>query len=318
MEALLILPVALVIDLVLGEFPSIIHPVVWIGKVISFLIRGGRRCSPTVQFFYGLGVVLVTAGIFVTPVYFLLSYLKDLNSVAYVIVAAVILKTTFSLKELWRAALRVRNLLAKDKLAEARFEIRALVGRDTSKLDKSQLVSGTVESVAESSCDSFFAPLFYFLLFGLAGAVAYLGVVGAVAYRVVNTHDSMIGHRGEFEYLGKFAARLDSAVNLIPARIAALTIVLSSWLCRAKASEAWRIMLRDRKKTKSPNKGWTMSAMAGALGVQLEKVGYYKLGDSHNPLLIGYIDASLRIVMTAFFIWSAAIVLAEVVYYVAT
>jgi adenosylcobinamide-phosphate synthase len=317
MEALLILPVALVLDLALGEPPSVIHPVVWIGKVISFLIKGGRRCSPTVQFFYGLGVVLVTLGIFVPPVYFLLSYLKDLNSVAYVVVAAVIFKTCFSLKELWRAALTVRNLLAEDKLAEARFELRALVGRDTSKLDKSLMVSATVESVAESSCDSFFAPLFYFLLFGLAGAVSYLGVVAAVAYRVINTHDSMIGHHGEFEYLGKFAARLDSAVNFIPARIAALTIVLSSWVCRAKASGAWRIMLRDRRKTKSPNKGWTMSAMAGALGVQLEKVGYYKLGDNSNSLLIGSIDASLKIVMTAAFIWSLAIVLAEVVYHVA-
>jgi adenosylcobinamide-phosphate synthase len=286
--------------------------VVWIGKVISFLIKGGRRCSSTVQFLYGLGVVLVTVGIFVTPVYFALYYLKDLNSVAYVVIAAVILKTTFSLKELRRAALRVRNLLAKDKLAEARFEIRALVGRDTSKLAKSLMVSATVESVAEGSCDSFFAPLFYFALFGP------VGVVGAVAYRVINTLDSMIGHHGKFEYLGKFAARLDSVVNLIPSRIAALIIVLSSWLCKAKASRAWRIMLRDRRKTESPNAGWTMSAMAGALGVQLEKVGYYKLGDNHNPLSTASIDASLKIAMIAALIWSLAIVLAEVVYHVAT
>jgi adenosylcobinamide-phosphate synthase len=312
MEILFILPIALVLDLALGEPPSVIHPVVWIGKVISFLIKGGRRCSPTVQFLYGLGVVLVTVGIFVTPVYFALSYLKDINSIAFVVIAALIFKTTFSLKELRRAALRVRNLLAKDKLAEARFEIRSLVGRDTSKLDKSQLVSATVESVAENSCDSFFAPLLYFALFGP------FGVVGTVAYRVINTLDSMIGHHGEFEYLGKFAARLDSVVNFIPARIAALTIVVSSWVCRAKTAAAWRIMLRDGRKTESPNAGWTMSAMAGALGVQLEKVGYYKLGDNHNPLSTASIDASLKIAMIAALIWSLAIVLAEVVYHVAT
>ena len=309
MEALFILLLALVIDLTLGEPPRVIHPVVGMGKVVSSLMRGGRSYSPTAQFLYGLGVVLATIGIFAAPVYFVLFYLKSLNLVAYIVIAAVILKTTFSLKELRRAALRVRNLLVEDKLGEARSKLRALVGRDTGRLDKSLMVSATVESVAENSGDSFFAPLFYFLLFG---------VVGAVAYRVINTLDAMIGHHGEFEYLGKFAAWLDSVANFIPARLAALTIVLSSWICRAKATDAWRIMLRDRGKTESPNAGWTMSATAGALGVQLEKAGHYKLGDNHNPLLTSSIDASLRIAMTAAFIWSLIVVLAEVIYHVAT
>ncbi|MFH0768990.1 MAG: cobalamin biosynthesis protein [Chloroflexota bacterium] len=305
----LVLLLALFIDLTLGEPPAFIHPVVWMGKVVSFLMKVGSGRSPIAQFLYGLGVVIVAVSLFVAPVYFLLSYLKDLNLVAYIVVAAVILKTSFSLKELRRVALRVRNLLAGDKLAEARFELRALVGRDTRELDKSLMVSATIESVAESSCDSFIAPLFYFL---------FLGVPGAIAYRVINTLDAMIGHHGEFEHLGKFAARLDSVANFIPSRIAALTIVLSSWLCKAKATEAWRIMLRDRRKTESPNAGWTMSATAGALGVQLEKVGYYKLGDNNTLLLTGSIDASLKIVMTAAFIWSLTVILAGVIYYAAT
>ena len=199
--------------------------------------------------------------------------------------------------------------MAEDKLAEARFELRSLVGRDTSKLDKSLMVSATVESVAENSCDSFFAPLFYFLFFG---------VPGAIAYRVINTLDAMIGHHGEFEYLGKFAARLDTVANFIPARITALIIVLAAWICKRNASGAWRIMLRDRRKTESPNAGWTMSAIAGALGVQLEKVGYYKLGDNHNSLSLSTIDASLQIVMTAALIWSLLLILAEVIYHVTT
>jgi adenosylcobinamide-phosphate synthase len=309
MHVLLILFLALVIDLTLGEPPRVIHPVAWMGKVASFLIKGGSDRLPTVQFLYGLGVVLVTAGVFVVPVYFIPFYLKNLSLVAYVVIAAVILKTSFSLKELRRAALRVKNLLAEDKLAEARFELRSLVGRDTGKLDKSLMVSAAVESVAENSCDSFVAPLFYFLLFG---------VPGAVAYRVINTLDAMIGHHGEFEYLGKFAARLDSAANFIPARITALTMVLSSWICRKKASAAWQIMLRDRGKIESPNAGWTMSAIAGALGVQLEKVGYYKLGDNHNSLSLSTIDASLQIVTATALIWSLLLILAEVIYHVTT
>jgi adenosylcobinamide-phosphate synthase len=308
MDVLLILLLALAIDLALGEPPQFIHPVVWMGKVVSFLIKGGRARSPRVQFFYGLGVVLLTAGIFVVPVYFILFYLKGLSLIAYIVLAAVILKTSFSLKGLRRSALRVRNLLAEDKLAEARFELRSLVGRDTSKLDKSLMVSATVESVAENECDSFVAPLFYFLIFG---------VPGAIAYRVINTADAMIGRHGEFEYLGKFAARLDSIVNFIPARITALIIVLAAWLRKRNASGAWRIMLRDRRRTESPNAGWTMSAIAGALGVQLEKVGYYKLGDNHNSLSLSTIDASLQIVMTTALIWSLLIILAEVIYHVA-
>jgi len=309
MEALFILLLALIIDLALGEPPAIIHPVVWMGKVTSSLIKGGSNRSPATQFLYGLGVTLVMGCIFVAPLYLALSYLKNLNLVAYIVVAAVILKTSFSLKELRRSALRVRNLLAEDKLAEARFELRSLVGRDTSKLDKGLMVSATIESVAENSCDSFVAPLLFFLLFG---------VPGAVAYRVVNTLDTMIGHHGEFEYLGKFAARLDTAANFIPARISALLIVVAAWISKKNARAAWRIMLRDRIKTESPNAGWTMSATAGALGVQLEKVGYYKLGDNHNPLLTGTIDTSLKIAMTAASVWSLTLILIEVVYHVTT
>jgi adenosylcobinamide-phosphate synthase len=309
MDVLLILLLALAIDLALGEPPRVIHPVVWMGRVVSFLIKGGGTLSPKVQFLYGLGVVLVTVGAFAVPVYFILFYLKGLSLVAYVVLAAVILKTSFSLKGLRRSALRVRSLLAEDKLAEARFELRSLVSRDTSKLDKSLMVSATVESVAENECDSFVAPLFYFLLFG---------VPGAIAYRVINTADAMIGRHGKFEYLGKFAARLDSVVNFIPARITALIIVLAAGLRKRNASGAWRIMLRDRRRTESPNAGWTMGAIAGALGVQLEKVGYYKLGDNHNSLSLRTIDASLQIVMTTALIWSLLIILAEVIYHVAT
>jgi adenosylcobinamide-phosphate synthase len=309
MEALFILLLALALDLALGEPPSVIHPVVRMGKLVSFLIKGGRQNSPTAQFFYGLGVVLVTIGIFAAPVFFALFYLKNVNVVAYVIIAAMILKTTFSLRELRRSALKIKHLLAEDKLGEARFELRALVGRDTSKLDKSLMASATIESVAENSCDSFVAPLFYFL---------FLGVPGAIAYRVINTLDAMIGHHGEFEYLGKFAAHLDSIANFVPARITALIIVLAAQMQKMNVSGAWRIMRRDRNRTESPNAGWTMSAIAGALDVQLEKVGYYKLGDNHNSLSLSTIDASLQIVMTTALVWSLLVILAEVIYHVTT
>jgi adenosylcobinamide-phosphate synthase len=166
-----------------------------------------------------------------------------------------------------------------------------------------------VESAAENVCDSFVAPLFYFLL---------LGVPGAIAYRIANTYDAMIGYHGKYEYSGKFAAWLDDVANFLPARLSALAIIVAAWLCRKDVSQAWHIMLRDHKKTESPNAGWTMSAVAGALGVQLEKIGHYKLGDNHHALSLDTIDDSSQIVMMAALIWSLLSLLAGVLRFVAT
>jgi adenosylcobinamide-phosphate synthase len=309
MELLLMLGLAVALDLVFGEPPLAIHPVVWMGKVIAFLTKGGKDRGARVQFVIGIGIVLASVALFAGLTYLILFYLPGLNAIAYVIVGAVLLKTTFSLRELRRSALAIKTLLAQGKLPEARFELRALVGRDTAHLDDSLVISATVESVAENMCDSFTAPLFYFLFFG---------VPGAMAYRVINTLDAMIGHHGEYEYLGKFAAWLDTAVNYIPARITALLIILAAWMGRQDASRAWRIMLRDRGRTASPNAGWTMSAIAGALGVHLEKVGFYELGDSQNPLTLQSIDSSVQMITVAAIIWTVVILVAVAVYNVTT
>jgi adenosylcobinamide-phosphate synthase len=187
--------------------------------------------------------------------------------------------------------------------------LKSLVSRDTDELNKSQVISAAVESAAENICDSFVAPLFYFLLFG---------VPGAIACRVINTFDAMVGYHGRWEYLGRFAARLDDVANFIPARITALIIVLASPICRKNTSQAWHIMIRDHKKTESPNAGWTIGAIAGALGVQLEKAGHYKLGDNHFPLSVDTIDSSRQIILVAAIIWCLISTLAEVIYIAAT
>ncbi len=309
MEIILILLLAVAIDLALGEPPRLIHPVVWMGKAISFLERGAIDKSAVTQLFYGLAMTLVATGLFAVPAYFALMYLKSLGIAAYIIGAAMLLKTTFSLKELRKAALRVKNLLLKDRLDEARFELRSLVSRDSRGLSKPLMASATVESVAESTCDSFVAPLFYFLL---------LGVPGAVGYRVVNTLDAMIGYHGRYEYLGKFASRLDDVLNFIPARLTALLLVLATFLSRRDARASWHAALSEHSKTESPNAGWTMSAIAGALGVQLEKVGHYKLGDNHHSLSLSTIDASVQIITTTALVWSLLLILAEVIYHVTT
>ncbi len=294
LEILLILFLAIVIDLVLGEPPNLIHPVAWMGKVTSFLARAGNNRRPLVQFLCGVAIALVTMGLFTAPACFVLVYLKSLSFVVYVILAALLLKLTFSLRGLRQVALSIKELLRNGKLDEARFELRSLVSRDTRDLPKPLLVSATVESVAENTCDSFVAPLFYFLL---------PGVPGAIAYRVVNTLDAMVGYHGKYEYLGKFAGRLDDVLNFVPARLTALLLVLAAFLSRRDTKRSWQVLLSDHSKPESPNAGWSMATVAGALNVQLEKVGHYKLGSGNALLVPETIDTSLKLVQIAVLVW---------------
>jgi len=293
MEIILIIALAAAIDLALGDPPDAVHPVAWMGKVISLLEKAGLKLNPTAQFLYGMGMTLFTVALFVVPVYFILFYLQHISLVGSIIAAALILKSTFSFNGLRRTALKVRKLLQDDKLNETRFELRALVSRDTKDLPEPLLVSAAGESVAEGTGDSLVAPLFYFLLFGIPGAIGY---------RVVNTMDSMIGYHGKYEYLGKFAARLDDILSFIPSRIAALLLVLAAVMKR-NGRNAWRTALREHIKAESPNAGWPMAAMAGALNIRLEKPGHYQLGEVKMPLVPKTIDGAVKLFSIATSAW---------------
>jgi len=290
MESLFILLLALLLDLLFGEPPRATHPVVWMGKVISFWERLAPVQGARIQVIYGSVMVLLTILIFTSPVYFLLSYARQVSPLAYVLIGALLLKPSFSFRELRQTALKIKSVLDRDNLEEARARMPALVSRETQNMGGQEVVSATVESVAENTCDSVVAPLFYFLLFG---------VPGAVVYRVVNTWDAMIGYHGEYEYSGKFAAKLDDVLNFIPARITGLLLVMAAYLCRKDGKNAWRVMLRDHGNTESPNAGWPMSAVAGALRTQLQKVGCYSLGNINNPLSPDLITSGIKLTQVA-------------------
>ncbi len=309
MDILIILFLALAVDLALGEPPRPIHPVVWMGKLTSLWERGGIGRRPAAQFVYGMGIVLFLIGLFAASTYFILYYLKSLSFVAYVIIGAALLKSTFSLRELRGVALRVKELLLREELDKAHHELRSLVSRDTQGLPKPLVVSATVESVAENTCDSFVAPLFYFLL---------LGIPGAIAYRVVNTLDAMVGYHGKYEYLGKFASKLDDVLNFIPARLTALLLVLATFFSRGNVSASRQVALSDHSKTESLNAGWPMAAVAGALNVQLEKAGHYKLGKANARLIPETIDAALKLALIAMLSWVVICFVAGVVYFAIT
>jgi adenosylcobinamide-phosphate synthase len=157
--------------------------------------------------------------------------------------------------------------------------LRSLVSRDRSNLTADLAAAAAIESLAENLSDSVVAPLFYYALFGLPGAALY---------RLCNTLDSMIGYRGRYEYLGKASARLDDILNLLPSRLTALLIIGLAPFFGGKWRNAWRIWRRDAGKTASPNAGHPMSAAAGALRIQLEKVDHYTLGD--NEKIVSHTD----------------------------
>lgn len=274
---------ALLLDLLLGDPPNRFHPTAWMGSLIAFLLRWRPRGNRLAELSYGVFILLVgitlsaIAGIAITQFTNLLipNSAFCIHHSPFIILhsafTALFLKLTLSLRGLDRAARDVQSALEAENLPEARRLLAwHLVSRDTSQLDEAKVSAAAIESVAENASDGVIAPLFFFALGGLPAAFAY---------RFVNTADSMLGyHDQEHEWLGKVPARLDDLLNFLPARLAGAFIVLSAPFCGASFSQAWKIMWRDAGQTASPNAGVPMSAMAGALGVELEKVGHYALG----------------------------------------
>ena len=270
---------ALAFDLLVGEPPNRLHPVAWIGRLLVWGRARSWASSPAGLMAAGggvlAGVLLLVVGLAAGA-----SWMAGRLGWPGLVLEAALLKCAFSLRGLVGAARGVTAALEKGSLEEARRRVgRDLVSRPAEELSAPHVASATVESVAENLTDSVVAPLLFFLIGGLPGAWAY---------RVVNTADAMWGYReGELKYLGKAAARLDDALNWIPARLAAIGIVLSAFMSGAAAGRAvigaWRTMWSDGGRTASPNAGWTMAAMAGALGVTLEKPGAYRLGSGPLP-----------------------------------
>jgi adenosylcobinamide-phosphate synthase len=269
-QRLLTLASALLLDACWGEPPAACHPVVGMGWLISFLERRLPRGTPALEFASGTLIVLGGAVPCVLAGVASRRLCRHLPLLLRVATEASILKTCFALRALDEAATAVGQALERRDLASARARLTALVSRDASALDESLVTAAAIESVAENLSDSVIGPWLWYWFFGLPGALAY---------RYLNTCDAMLGYRGAYEYLGKCSARLDDLAGFLPARTSALLLVLAAFATGASASGAWRVLRRDHISTASPNAGWPMSAMAGALTVRLEKVGHYVLGD---------------------------------------
>ena len=272
-ERAVVLAVAALLDLLAGEPPARLHPVVWMGRVVAGLERSAPRQGRRRQLAWGAAVALVGPAGAALGAAVARRAIRRLGPVGLLGEAA-LLKTTFAVRALVAAGSAVQAALDAGDEAGARAALRSLVSRDTMALGPPLLAAAAIESLAENTTDSFLAP---WLAYALAG------LPGAFAYRAVNTLDSMIGYRGRYEYTGKAAARLDDTLNLVPARLAMALLALAAPAGGGSPLRAVRAARRDRGVTASPNAGWTMAAMAGALGLRLEKVGAYALGDGRDP-----------------------------------
>ena len=255
------------LDLALGDPPWMPHPVRMIGWTVArgehALHTGARGADLWRGAILALGVILLA----MLGAWMLIASGEAFGATAGAIVAVVLAWTTLALRGLDDAAWEVEKSLTLENDAAARAALPALVGRDPERLDSGGIVRAAVESVAENCSDGVVAPLLY--LFAA-------GPVGAIAYKAINTMDSMLGHRDQrYLYFGRCAARIDDAANLIPARLTALCITIAAALHSARGRQALAAWRRDARKHPSPNAGHPEAAMAGALGIQLGGGAFY-------------------------------------------
>jgi adenosylcobinamide-phosphate synthase len=258
---------ALLFDILFGEPPAFLHPVVWMGKLINSFVRFAPADNRRL---YGLLVVIFCVGVAVLAGLVVISLGTGLVGL---VVAAYFLKSSFSIRMLLTSALGIKKEFEKGRIEKVRSALKTFVGRDTSKLSGAQSVSAVIESLAESFVDGILSPLFYFLIFGLPGALAY---------RMINTLDSMVGYKKEpYIDLGYASAKLDDIMNFVPARLSLVFISIAS-IFFGKPFDALKTCVHDHNKTASPNSGWSMAAMSGTLNVRLEKIGHHVLGSQYD------------------------------------
>ncbi len=299
------------IDVVFGELPGRIHPVVIMGSIIDFFkgifIGMKNRMS---------GLLLVLCCILSTSMILYLIYMIGcLNIILLFVIFTVLLSSSFSIKMLLDTAIGVENDL-NESLEKARESVSYLVSRSTEELTEEFIVSATIESLTENITDSYIAPVFYYFIFTLiifcypVNIQLYILLLIPVLYRLFNTLDAMVGYKSdELINIGYVPAKIDDVLNYVPARIAGIYVVISAYLLNLDGKNSFKIMMRDARKCPSPNSGYTMASAAGALNIQLVKKDTYILGDENKNIEIGDIENAVRLSKWTIILFTSTIIL---------
>jgi adenosylcobinamide-phosphate synthase len=273
--AAIVLCAALFVDRLIGDPHTRYHPVARLGSFIG--LWGRPEYYPRkLQRMTGILFWALTVFLFTLPFFLVTAFAPWY---LYLLIAPLLLKCCFAWRSLEEHTLVVVSALNLS-VESSREKVRLLVSRDTTALERDQILSAAYESLTENLTDSIIAPLFYFSFFNLAGAAAY---------RAINTMDAMLGYRDERERLGWCAARMDDAFNFLPARITVLLLLI--WFVgRGTFYGAWHVMRRDGNKRPGFNGGIVMATMAGGTGTRFEKPGVYIIGDGDRTLDEGGAD----------------------------
>ena len=291
-ESITIIGFAILIDLIFGDPKNRYHPTAWIGTFIAKLTTITKNQNSTFEKIGGI-IMIITISSVVVLLLSGLNFGISLISVDYislilsVVIGALLLKTTIAIRGMEKHAINVLDSLERHDLDLARNYLSMIVKRNTTKLDKNHVLSGVLESISENTVDGITGPMFYYAFFGL---------FGAFVYRIINTADSMVGYKNDiFKNLGWFTAKCDTILNYIPSRLTGLMMVISAAILQNNWRNSYKVMIRDGKKTESPNAGYPMAALAGALETKFEKINHYKLGDGEITLTRDHVLSAIKI-----------------------
>ncbi len=304
---------AFMLDSIFGDPPSMPHPVRLIGAYISSFEKQARKLAKSELGIKAAGVLLLisTAGLSYLFTWFVLRLAGRINPYLYHAVNILLMYTCIAARCLSNEGGRIYQSLKAGDLEKSRKQLSMIVGRDTDNLDESGITRGAVETVAENTSDGVIAPLFYMFIGGAPLAMAY---------KAVNTMDSMVGYKNErYLHFGWAAARFDDAANYIPARLTGILIVLASMLLGLDYKNSLHILRRDSRNHSSPNSGFPEAAAAGALGVQLGGTNYYfgkpvvkpTIGDTMRTLDRNDIKSVIRLMYMASIL---ALILFSIIY----
>lgn len=291
---LIAITLAYVIDRIVGDPKSLPHPVRLIGKGIAFLERRINRGN--FRRLKGSLVVLIIVAVVIGITLLITYFAYGVHRYFGIGIEALLIATTIATKGLADAANAVYRPLNKGNFAAARENLSMIVGRDTEQLSEAEITRATVETVAENTSDGITAPLFWALIGGAPLALAY---------RAMNTCDSMLGYKNEqFAEFGWVSARLDDIVNYIPSRLTGMLMIAVNKSVQVHSRrDCFRILIRDAKKHASPNSGWLEVSMAALLGIQLGGVSTYngvtseraRIGEFRYPLQVKHIVQAVSI-----------------------
>jgi adenosylcobinamide-phosphate synthase len=288
---------AFIIDFLVGDPPSMPHPVRAIGAYISWFERHAQKLvkSDAAKRAAGVLLLITTVGLSWFSAWYILGLAVKINSYVYLLLNIYIMYTCIAARCLSKEGDGIYQVLASGDIEKGRQLLSMIVGRDTESLDESGITRGAVETIAENTSDGVIAPLFYMFIGGAPLALAY---------KAVNTLDSMVGYKNErYLYIGWASALFDDIANYIPARLTGLLMTAVSILLGLDYRNSWRILRRDSRNHSSPNSGYPESATAGALGVQLGGTNYYfgkpvvkpTIGDPSRPLVYKDIKSAARL-----------------------